>query len=487
VGTEKGPKIMFIMDYQISRERAGLLSRTVHGLRRYFEVDLIQNAELKEGELLNRLELGQFQLVLAPLNIYLNWTKVEGFFGINRTSGPTFAGYLAEPMALSDLPGPDSQLRRIILDLVHLEAGEITTLIHSLVYDTRRTGLSPLLEPKVPIFFENWYGRQDHGKRIEHFLEQPEIKESPWNRRSSAIRILMNALWSLIYEEGPGKRESGALNVTNQAPTAYFQAGVDPHIIALRLYYRSYPRSSPKEIIRQFWPDSSTPTRAPQLLFSYSDFLRVNIFMETGDIEIVLGLLRSGPSEKSHNQARTIWIDPVSPKLLLEKPFEVPPANSRYKSLPDIASIGGSDKSQMERLQREVVVDATAKFEALKRKAAEKTKSESVSGSHALDSSVGRHTPNKLPGKLSGKPPGPDPESLLEAFQQRYFEARQQIRQFEIQIANIEKKGAKSQELKTLQLKMDALLNRQKHCIKRLMEMLESYNKETLRKKGGPS
>lgn len=466
MGTPKGPKILFIMDYQISRERAGLLSRTIHGLKRYFNVELIQNAEIKEIELLNH-QLAEFQLVLAPLNLYLTWHKVEGFFGINRTSGATFAGYIAEPISIGDLPGPDSGLRRIILDFVHLDAGEITTLIHALAYENLRTGLSPLLDSQVPIFYEHWYGRQDHGKRVEHFLDLPDIKDTPWNRRSSAIRILLNALWSLIYEEGPGKRDLGSLSLANQAPMASFQAGMDARFLVLRLFFRSYPRLTPKETIQLFWPDPSIPTRSPQLLVAYSDFIRVNSFLENGDIEVVVGLMLSAPSEKKHDQARTIWIEPCSPKLLLEKPYDIPTGDStRYKSLPDVATAGTAEKAQAgqthnEKIARETVIDATAKFEALKRKAAENAPA-------APSRSV-----------------GPDPESLLEAFQQRYFEARQQIRQFEIQIANIEKKGTRPQELKTLHLKMEALLNRQRHWIKRLVEMLESYKKETLRKNKG--
>jgi len=63
-------------------------------------------------------------------------------------------------------------------------------------------------------------------------------------------------------------------------------------------------------------------------------------------------------------------------------------------------------------------------------------------------------------------------ESLLQAFQEKYFEAKFQIRQFEIQIQTLKEQGGSKDEIKEIRLKMEALLNRQKSWIKRLSDLI---------------
>lgn len=75
-----------------------------------------------------------------------------------------------------------------------------------------------------------------------------------------------------------------------------------------------------------------------------------------------------------------------------------------------------------------------------------------------------------------------DPEELLEAFQKKYFEAKYQIRQFELQILDLQKRGSSPEAIKELQLKMEALLNREKAWIKKLMGTIEIFKEA--KKKG---
>jgi hypothetical protein len=89
-------------------------------------------------------------------------------------------------------------------------------------------------------------------------------------------------------------------------------------------------------------------------------------------------------------------------------------------------------------------------------------------------------------GGVGTAPPIPpaDAEALLEAFQNRYFEAKFQIRQFELEIEALESKKASPQEINTLRLKMEALLNREKAWIKKLLITLEAYKDSVKKSKG---
>ena len=69
----------------------------------------------------------------------------------------------------------------------------------------------------------------------------------------------------------------------------------------------------------------------------------------------------------------------------------------------------------------------------------------------------------------------PDPESLLEAFQERYFDAKYQIRQLELEIVALEKRNATPEEINNLKQKMAALANREESWIKKLASTIEAF------------
>ncbi len=462
--TQKIP-IAFIMDDKLSHDKVGVLTEKVKILRQSFPLQVIKPFETSENELIQRIENKEFQLILAPLHKYKEWSRLEGAFGINRTSGPTFAGYFCETVPFYQLPEPRGYQRRIIIDFAHLESEEILLLIRSLLIETARSGISSLLEPNSLIYCENWYGGQGQGSRIDHVLGIPEIGQTSWIKRSSAIRILLSAFWSLIYEEGPGKSE-GSFGVSpEKTPKAYFQVTADNQCLVLRLCYQALPHCTPKDAIQKFWPDSSNPTQASQLLLKFSDFARIHTFAESPDIEIVAGLFHSAPAEKHPDNARTLWIEPLSRKLLTEAPYEAPGPNApSLRTLPTVSRSqpklrlieSNSDLSQNQAMQA-----ASAKIKEL---------SDTI---RELRSGGVGTAPPLAP---------PDVEALLEAFQQRYFEARYQIRQFELQIEDMKTKGASSEEIHTLRLKMEALANREKAWIKKLTLTLETY-KDSNRKR----
>lgn len=476
MGNEKNLSIIFVLDERVSHERIAVLSRSIQGLMQNFTVEIIKGNEISEAQILEKMQTSAPHLILLPLHRYQSWNRIEGALGLNRTQGAAYAGYFCEPLPLYQLPDPNGQNRRIILDFVHLSALEIATLVRSLILDTRRTGLRPLLDANSLIYCESWYSNQGQGNRIDHVLGLPEISNTPWAKRSSSIRIILMALWTLVYEEGPGKTETVQAGGA-RPPKAYFQLGADNQSLVFRLYYYTVPHALPKDVVQQFWPDQTVSTKAAQLLLKYSDFVRVHSIQETSDIEVVIGLFHSAPSEKNHAQARTLWIEPLSARLISEPPFEAPgPQSPLLRALPTVSfsdaklrvvdpNAGAKDASR-----NRVILDATAKIKELKERVNEKeaTIRELRSG--------GIGTAQPLP--------PPDPESLLEAFQERYMDARFQIRQFEVQIAELEKRKATPQEIETLKQKMDALMNREKAWIKKLMTTLEVFKDSQKKNKG---
>ena len=454
--------IAFVMDERLSREKAALLTRNIHALRQFAQVDLISGG-ISEEDLLKKLPTQNYSLVLAPWYRYLAWSRIEAFYGLTRTSGPTFAGYFCEPTLPYEIGDQADHLRTILLDFDSLSVKEVQILVSSLIQDFRRSGIRPLLEPNTPIYCENWYGFQGLGSRMDALSAIPEIANTDWSKRFSSIRICMSALWSLIYEEGPGKSE---FNQTLSATTAkaYFQASADKNVLTLRLCY-SMASWGPKDALGFFWPDPKHPTAPVQLLLKYSDFVRVHSIVGTQDLEIVAGFVNSAPVDRSHKSIRTLWVEPLAVNLVTEIPFEAPgPQAPHLKPFPVVVPATQKPRPAEEHLglsKDRFVFEAAVKIRKLKQLLEEREEliRELKAGG------VGTALPL----------PPPDAEALLDAFQERYFEAKFQIRQMEIAIANLETRGATPSEVEAIRLKMTTLTSREESWIRKVATTLEQF------------
>lgn len=462
--SKKSGSIFFVMDERLSREKSTLLARTINALRTIADIHVITGG-ISEEDLLKKLEEKTPQLVLAPWYRYLAWSRVEAFYGLTRTSGPTFAGYFCEPLLPYELGETADHLRAILLDFGSLSPSEVTMLVKALLSDTRRAGLLPLLESGTTVYCENWYSGQGLGARMDTLLSLPEIANSDWSRRGNAIRVCMNALWSLIYDDGPGKSDFHQA-ITPSSPKAYFQVAADRRLLTLRLCY-TMPAWGPKEALTAFWPDKKKFAAAPQLLLRFADFVRVHRITENNDIEIVAAFLSSRvqpETDAAADAVRTLWIEPLTARLVSEVPFESPsPVAPHLKPLPPIPGAGEPKlhARSAQGAQERFIMDAAVKIRDLKKLLTERD--EMIRDLRA--GGVGTAQPL----------PPPDAESLLEAFQERYFEARFQIRQFEIQIHQMESRGVTPQEIETIRLKMQALANREQAWIRKLAQAIEAY------------
>ncbi len=65
--------------------------------------------------------------------------------------------------------------------------------------------------------------------------------------------------------------------------------------------------------------------------------------------------------------------------------------------------------------------------------------------------------------------------ALNQELQIKYFDAKYKIREFELQILDIQKRGGTPEQLQELRLKMEALLNREKSWIGKLMNILQPF------------
>lgn len=471
--TSKSLAIALVVDERLTRDRRGGLSRVVNALRQFAHVQIMAG-ELDEEKLLQKIQKERFDLILAPWYNYLKWSKLEAHFGLTRSSGPTVAGYSCEPIDPHELGEVTSSLRTMIFDFSETHPHEAALLVRSLVDESRRSGIRPLLDPTAMVYCETWFQGQGMGGRTDSVLSLTELAMGGWVPRAPAIRMILGALWSLVYEEGSGKSElSNVLTGGKQTARAYLQVGCDSKTLVFRLCY-SLPSSSAKNALTKFWPDPARPTAASQLLLKFADFIRVHTIADGQEIELTTGLFQSAASEKAHRRLHNFWIEPIAASLISEIPFEIPgPESHLLKALPIVFGLGGRPNTGLDNLDRDsrdkFVFEAAVKIRELKKQVAERDEriQELRSGG------VGTAAPL----------PPPDAEALIEAFQQKYNETRHQIRQFELAIAEMEVKGATTQEVEALRLKMKMLARREEDWIRKLAKTLHSYR--SVRKAAG--
>jgi hypothetical protein len=278
-----------LVDERISRERRAILTRVINQVRGFSHRVTVVSGDLPEAEVIKRIERDGFDLVLAPWYRYIAWSRIEAYFGASRTGGPTFAGYFAEPLLPHEVGAQNGRQRAILLDFTQMSTPESVRLVRNLMYETMRAGIRPWLEGAPPIYCENWYYAQGLGMRMDHLLAIPEIASSEWARRAPALRLVLGALWSLVYEEGPGKSEFAQAATSLHSPRAYFQVAADARTLVFKLHY-AMPAWTAKDVVAAFWPDAKRPTAAAQLLLRHADFLRVHLIPEGSDVEVVAGL-----------------------------------------------------------------------------------------------------------------------------------------------------------------------------------------------------
>ena len=403
--------------------------RAVNALRQFADIELF-GGDTSEDELFGKLESKHFDLVLAPWYRYLAWSKIEGAYGLSRTSGPTFVGYFGDQLLPYEIGAQADHSRMILVDLARLTTTDAVLILKSLLRDTTRSGLRPLLQPTTMLHCENWMSGQGIGFRVDTISTLDEVKNTLWIERLNAIRVCHMAMWSLVFDDGPKK--------------AWFQLGADAQAFAMRICF-SMPSKKTKDILQEFWPDQGSPSHAGQFLLKHADFLRVHFDPDTSEMEVVIALFPSAPAEKAATELHTFWIEPLAGHTVQEKPYAV--LNHEQPLLKPLVT------------HHELIAGAAEKVEELRKSLTERdcTIRELRSGG------VGTAAPLTPP----------DAETLLEAFRERYFESRYKIRQFQLQIEKLSHDKTKAAEMGQMHREMKDLANRQKKWIASLSDALE--------------
>ncbi|MCC7440885.1 MAG: hypothetical protein IT285_04595 [Bdellovibrionales bacterium] len=456
------PRVAFVVDRRLTRERRAHLSAALTILKRTATLDVWETEE--EENVLEKLSANVYQLVLVPWFLYLKWTRIEGAFGLARVGGPVFAGYAGEPLDTESLQEIPPYQRLLLLDLSQVTAAEAAHLMQALCVERGRTGIRALVSPQANVYTENWPAGTPLGPRLDALSSIPELGENAWAPRLGAIRGALGALWSLVFEEGPGKAESaGAVGV----PKACLQLAADSQTLTLRLFY-SLKGSHIKKLIEGFWPNreiSRAPLRsAAQVLLRDADFLRVQAVQETQDVEIVAGFLKSAASELPPRHARTLWIEPVAPSDVLEVPFEAPGPESGLKAMPVLAQTpGGAEDAETSRRKDKMLREAIDRLTGLKRQLLERDK---------LIQEL------RMGGvSTAAPPPPPDAEGLLGAFEHHYHEAELELRDITERLRALEAGAAPASDVEPANLKrrMEALAKRETEWMRTLARLLSAF------------
>ncbi len=450
--------IAFVLDNRLSREKKHILARILNGIRRISSVEII-NGNISESDFLKKLESKEFKLVLCPTYLYLQWSKIEAFYGLTRTTGPTVAGYFAEPVSPLELGEQGDYYRTILLDFVNLSVSEIVFLIHTLMNDRLRTGIRPHFGKNTRIYCDNWMSGKKSGELLDTVLSTPEFVQFPfWKTRANSIKIALLALWSLIFEEGPGKGElNQALSAKN--PRAYFQFGIDHKFLAFRLCYVTNGWS-PKDALENFWPKrKNTFSKAAELLLGHADLLRVHTLSETPQIEIFVGFYPSSSSEKAPHELHSFWIEPIAPSIVSEPAYETPSSLSPH--LKAFQKAVAAPNKQTDLAKEKILRESVIKIQQLRKELA------------ARDEKLRELLLGGI-GSSQSMPP-PDAEALLDAFQERFSDAQLQIQLLEAQISQLEGTHASPQEIEKTKFKIEKLVQMEQEWILKIANILRGF------------
>ncbi len=453
-----------VIDSRLTGIKRQLLAEKLQILSKTAQLELL-GPTTTEDEVIALFKTNPYHLILVPWHVYVTWGKMDTFLGSTRTSGAVFAGYMAENVLYPDVEGKKpSSVRATLVDFSTLSSFEILSMIRTLCEGASRTGIRPFLEANTPIYTETWLGNQGMGLRADSVGQLSEIQEHDWQERLNAVRICLTALWSLVYEEGPGKTQVGQ-PTHSKAPKAYFQVAVDSHFIVMRLCLSMY-NWKPGDVVNTFWPRIAEPSSNIHLLTAYSDFVRIMSVANTNDVEIVVGFAKSAPSRKAYRSVRTLITDIVSQDSVIENPSQTS-QNPNYRTLPNIVVQMSKQKERsadFQRVRDRALTDSNELVRSLRKEIFEKDQ-------YLKELRMGGV------GQIS-QAPLPEVEALLDAFKERLEQSQFEIDQISEKIKDLQAAHAPEQECLLVKTRMDVLKHNQLKWITQLSEILRFYRNQ---------
>jgi hypothetical protein len=423
--------IALVTDERLSRERSSMLFRVVAILSTFAKVEIISGA-LSEEEVLKQIEVKRCGLVLAPWYHYLQWTRIEAFYGLSRMSGPTFAGYHAEPLTPAEISEASLAIRGILVDLGPTASKtEIQRVVRALLVDKWRSGLRPLLDPQTPIYTDNWTNGHTLGKVLDYCFAMPELQGTDWIRRGSSIRLAVMGLWNLVFPDGQ------ATGLPSSTVRAHFMAGVDRNALCFRLCY-SIPTCTPKTALNLFWPKGEHEvsaqgfTAARELIARSCDMLRAHTIAGTQDIEVTIAFFtRTEAEPRLVGNIHHLWIEPISGDTVLEIPERATdgvhpfprPTNAGAETAPTPAASDSHSGAELQDAKDRFIVEATQKV----RKLQQVLEDREMLLRELRSGGVG----------VSAPLPPPDADSLIDALWERILECEHRLFLFQDELADL--------------------------------------------------
>ena len=271
----------------------------------------VLSSTLTENEVVEYLEKNPCSLILLPWYKYLAWKKIENHFGALRMQGPTVAGYFADailPFEFSKIPNFN---RLILLDFYRFEQNEIEAMIITLSTEESRAGISSFLEKNTQIFHTKWY-QQDHSNTrcVDAAMSIPLFKTTQWSNRTSEIRIYLTALWIMVFKDRhfvQGSESCGEIEILEANKRLLIRLSFEHQELTL------------KHTMEQLWPnDSQDKDEIIRELVRHSDFLRIQHFPESHQVEILAFFTPDAPSIRYPGEIRGLWIEPLKNKFLAQ-------------------------------------------------------------------------------------------------------------------------------------------------------------------------
>jgi hypothetical protein len=304
------PKIAFIYDDRLSHDRKTVFTRTMTVLKAKLNMDIIPST-LAENEVLELIEKNEYSLIILPWYKYLAWKKIESHFGALTLQGANVAGYFADAILPFEFTKMPNFNRLILLDFYRFDQTEIEMMINALAHDKNKSGITAFLERNTQIFHTRWHG-QDHANTrcIDAIMNAPLFKATQWNARMSAMRIYFTSLWTLCF------RERHTLQNTDSCAEVEITE-VNKRLV-VRFLFENHDLTL-KHTMAHLWPsDTEEKDLTVRELVKHSDFLRIQHFPETHQIEIVAFFTMDAPSIQYPSEVRGFWIEPLKNKYLTQ-------------------------------------------------------------------------------------------------------------------------------------------------------------------------
>ncbi len=465
---KKRPTVLVVIDDRLPRDRAVALGRMLDQLGKLCSLQTLRSRDLEEPQLLAQIEAQKPKVVLAPWYRYLAWTRIDTRLSSSNRRDTIFAGYFADAIRPHDLEELTLERNRaILLDWTHLQASEVALALQGMVRESTRTGIRPLLRPDTLVYTENWGDRNGMGFRFDQIARVPGMDQPEAQARLLSTRLILTSLWGLVYEDGSGKSDlSNAVN--RNVANASFQFAVDAGGIFIRLC-TPLKTWTPADVARAFWPSVKSSTQPAQLLLRHADYVRVFLFPESQQVEILVALLPSAPSQKHPNLVHSFWVDTLPSSQLTEKPYAE--VDSKIPWLRPFPSVPVIDAGKVQALETRVqtlddlLFKAGGRIHELKKAIKERDeqltemRSGGVGLKHRLDP--------------------PEAEELLEAFGERLEKAQLQMRDYFAELARLEAEGARQAEIDSLDRKIESLRQRQNEWLRQLAQTLQSHRKRS--------